>query len=364
MTVRVVNAYVRSKQRTKVTVGPLKNQSGEIITDNKIAADVMNKYFASVFTVEDLMNIPEPVKILKSNSELDILKDIDIREQDVRSKLESLKVNKSPGPDDIHPKLLYELRNELVSPLTNMFNISIKSGEIPQDWKDANVSPLFKKGSKNKPENYRPVSLTSIIGKMLESIVKDHIVNHLNKFNLIKSSQHGFTKGRSCLTNLLEFFETVTKELDQGNSVDLIYLDFAKAFDKVPYMRLFKKLESHGINGKVSEWVKNWLCGRRQKVSISKESSGWLDVTSGVPQGSVLGPVLFIIYINDLETDLISKIGKFADDTKMSKCVNNLLDAEILSNDLRKLDEWAKNWQMQFNKDKCVVMHIGRLNNQ
>ena len=245
-----------------------------------------------------------------------------------------------------------------------MFNLSIKTGIVPQDWKDANVAPLFKKGSKNKPENYRPVSLTSIVGKILESIIKDHIVEHLNKYSLIKSSQHGFTKGKSCLTNLLEFFETVTKEVDQDNSVDLIYLDFAKAFDKVPYMSLSKKLECHGLNGLVLDWVKNWLCGRRQKVSISKESSSWQDVTSGVPQGSVLGPVLFIIYINDLETDLLSKIGKFADDTKMSKRVNSLLDAEVLRDDLRKLYEWARSWQMQFNKDKCVVMHIGRKNNK
>jgi len=280
-------AYVRSKQRTKVTVGPLKNQSGDIIADNKIAADVMNKYFASVFTVEDLNNIPETVKIFTSALESDQLKTFEITEEDVRKKLDSLKASKSPGPDDIHAKLLYELRNELVSPITKIFNLSLKTGIIPQDWKDANVSPLFKKGSKNKPENYRPVSLTSIVGKMLESIVKDHIVSHLHRFNLIKSSQHGFTKGKSCLTNLLEFFEDVTKKLDEGNSVELIYLDFAKAFDKVPYMRLFKKLESHGIYGVVLNWIKNWLSGRRQKVTINKESSNWQDVTSGVPQGSV-----------------------------------------------------------------------------
>jgi len=146
--------------------------------------------------------------------------------------------------------------------------------------------------------------------------------------------------------------------------MDLIYLDFAKAFDKVPYIRLFKKLESHGIHGMVLNWVKNWLSGRRQRVSINKEYSNWVNVTSGVPQGSVLGPVLFLIYINDLESGLISKIGKFADDTKMSKSVHCLQDAEILRGDLKKLDELAQNWQMQFNKDKCVVMHVGRLNDQ
>jgi len=204
-------AYVNSKQRTKIVIDPLKDQHGEVITDNKIAADVMNNYFASVFTIEDTNSIPEPVKIFKSTSELDKLKDIKIEEHVVRQKLDALKVGKSPGPDDIHAKLLYELRNELVSPLTKIFNLSIKTGLVPQDWKDANVSPLFKKGSKNKPENYRPVSLTSIVGKLLEIIIKEYMVEHLNKFNLIQHSQHGFTKGKSCLTNLLEFFDTVTK---------------------------------------------------------------------------------------------------------------------------------------------------------
>jgi len=210
----------------------LKNQSGEIIVDNKEA--VMNTYFASVFTVEDVINIPQPITMFTSIVEGDKLMQIEISENKVRNELSKLKVNKSEGPDDIHAKLLYELGDQLAAPLTKMFNLSLNTGIVPQDWKDANVTPLHKKGSKDKPENYRPVSLTSIVGKMLESIIKDHITEHLDRFNLIESSQHGFTKGKSCLTNLLDFFEEVTRELDHGNCVDLVYLDFAKAFGKVP----------------------------------------------------------------------------------------------------------------------------------
>jgi len=198
----------------------------------------------------------------------------------------------------------------------------------------------------------------------LESIIKDNIFKHLEMLKLIRTSQHGFMKGKSCLTNLLEFFDSVTKQLDNGSSVDLVYLDFAKAFDKVPYIRLFKKLEAHGIFGDVLSWIRNWLSGRRQQATINGECSGWHDVTSGVPQGSVLGPLLFVIYINDLDVDMVSKICKFADDTKLNKCVNCLKDAEDLREDLRKLDEWASKWQMQFNKDKCTVMHLGKSNSQ
>ena len=140
-----------------------------------------------------------------------------------------------------------------------LFNLSVETASLPQDWRDANVIPLFKKGSRNLAENYRPISLTSKIGKILESIIKDNIVSHLEKFSLIRDSQHGFRKGRSCLTNLLDFMETVTRYLDEGQPVDLVYLDFAKAFDKVPFARLFKKLTSHGIRGQILEWIKQWL---------------------------------------------------------------------------------------------------------
>jgi len=163
--------------------------------------------------------------------------------------LSKLNTSKSQGPDELNPKLLFELRSELCKPLTTLFNVSIQTGLIPQDWRDASVAPLHKKGSKNKSENYRPVSLTSIVSKLLESIVKDSLVKHLDENALIRNSQHGFTRGKSCLSNLLEFFEEVTKTLDRGEAVDLVYLDFAKAFDTVPHCRLFKKLEAHGLGG-------------------------------------------------------------------------------------------------------------------
>jgi ribonuclease P/MRP protein subunit RPP40 len=215
---------------------------------------------------------------------------------------------------------------------------------------------------KEKAENYRPVSLTSIVGKLLESILKDRIVTHLEQHKLLRDSQHGFTSGKSCLTNLLVFFEFITKELDKGNNVDLVYLDFCKAFDKVPHCRLGKKLEAHGIKGEVKTWIVNWLSNRRQRVCVDGELSDWEKVSSGVPQGSVLGPVLFLIYINDLDEGVISEIGKFADDSKLGKSISSSADIRLLEDDLSKLEDWSVKWQMLFNVDKCSIMHLGKSN--
>jgi ribonucleases P/MRP protein subunit RPP40 len=355
-------SYIRSKQRTKDKVGPLKNSVGDVVTDDKEAANLLNNYFSSVFTIEDCSIIPEPILVFDQNLMGPGLSLMEITHVTVENKLENLNVSKCPGLDELHPKLLFELRKIIAKPLSVLYNSSLRSGVVPNEWKEAGVTPLFKKGKKSDAQNYRPVSLTSLVCKIMESILKDEILNHINKHSLIRQSQHGFTKGRSCLTNLLEFLETVTYNLDEGKSVDIIYLDFAKAFDKVPYQRLFKKLFSHGIRGQILEWVKHWLLGRKQKVSINKAYSGWQSVESGVPQGSVLGPLLFLIYINDLDVNIMSKLSKFADDTKLFNSVADTLEVEKLRDDLKRVYQWSLDWQMLFNADKCTVMHMGRSN--
>src|SRR5271163_986838 len=357
-------AYVRSKQRTKDKVGPLKDDGGNVIVEDGIAANILNDYFSSVFTIEDCTNIPVPEKLFKENLANEGLLQLDITAEMVENKLEKLKVNKCPGLDGMHPKMLCELRKELAGPLAKIYNCSLRTGIVPEEWREAGVAPLFKKGKKSEAQNYRPVSLTSLICKIMESMLKDAILMHLEKFALIHNSQHGFTKGKSCLTNLLDFLEEVTAIVDDGTPVDIIYLDFAKAFDKVPHERLSKKLVAHGIGGNIKRWVKNWLTGRRQKVCVNRTYSNWQHVVSGVPQGSVLGPLLFLIYINDLDREVISKIGKFADDTKMCRSVGSDLEVEILRQDLSKMYQWSMDWQMLFNTDKCTVMHLGKNNKE
>lgn len=354
-------SYISSKSRSNNKIGPLRDENNRLINENKEKANVLNGYFCSVFTHENLLNMPEASNVFRGGGNEQLI-DITVTEAEVLQKLQLLNVNKSMGADEIHGKLLHEVREELTKPLTHLFNLSLSQGIVPQDWRDANVIPLHKKGNRQQPENYRPVSLTSIVGKLIENMVKFRVVSHLEKYKLIRDSQHGFLNGRSCLTNILDFLESATSELDSGNPVDIVYLDFSKAFDKVCHNRLVNKLETHGIGGSSLHWIKSWLSNRRQRVFVDGEFSDWTNVTSGVPQGSVLGPICFLIYINDLEVGIVSKLGKFADDSKLIKSISNENDAKILEEDLSKLEKWAEEWQMKFNTDKCSVMHLGYQN--
>jgi hypothetical protein len=186
----------------------------------------------------------------------------------------------------------------------------------------------------------------------------------LERNKLIGNSQHGFLPGKSCSTNLLEFLERVTREVDEGKPFDIVFLDFAKAFDKVPKNRLLEKLRAHGVRGDVLRWIKNWLSGRRQRVVLNGKKSSWNDVLSGVPQGSVLGPILFLIFINDLdmETPMVEIVRKFADDTKVGNGAKTMKEREDMQEALDKLSSWADRWGMEFNVSKCKVMHVGHNN--
>ncbi len=355
-------AYLKQKTTTRAAVGPLRDQDNSVVTDSMGMAKILNQFFSSVFTEEGTDPVPE----VSGNYQFsESLRNVNFRVRDTRELIKKLKTRGAPGPDGITARLLQELAWEISPALTILFRKSMAEGSVPADWRRANVTPIFKKGSKSDPGNYRPVSLTSICGKLMEGHIKREITRHLTDNNLLLSTQHGFMSGKSCTTNLLEFMEMATKAADEGLSLDVVYLDFAKAFDKVPKKRLLKKLQSHGIQGPLLAWVEAWLTGREQRVVLNGECSEWADVLSGVPQGSLLGPPLFSVYINDIDYEvrlLITLLLKFADDTKLGQLIRNQQDSIRLQECLDKLMEWAARWGMAFNTKKCKVMHIGKHN--
>ena len=350
--------YIKTKTKSKLSIGPLKI-NGKTITDEIELANHLNTFFASVFTVEELSTLPTVRH--ETNSRLER---IEITREDIRNTVKKLRAGSAAGPDNIHPQLLKELREELIEPLEIIFTRSIREGRVPEKWREATVIPIFKKGSKGEAGNYRPVSLTSVPCKVMETIVKDKLVEHLEENNLIRTSQHGFLKGKSCATNLIVFMDKLTKILDKNSKADIFYLDFAKAFDKVAHGRLMIKLESKGVGGEVLAWIRDWLTNRKQRVKVGKSSSGEAEVRSGIPQGTVLGPPLFIIYIDDIDeaTYELDLLLKFADNTKGVQEINSEDDNKKLQKTLDGLVAWANKWAMSFNVNKCKILHIGNNN--
>jgi len=261
-------SYIKKKTKSRSSIGPLKNLNKETVADDTGMAELLNNFFGSVFTREDTANIPSA-----AGMETGSMKEVEITTNGIKAKIRNLKASSAAGPDGIGPKLLQGLVDELAPALAIIFHRSLNHGEVPEDWKTANVTPIFKKGSKAEPGNYRPVSLTSVCCKLLESIIRDGIMEHLLNNNLLNQSQHGFVPGKSCCTNLLEFLEKTTEAIDTGRPFDVVFLDFAKAFDKVPRERLLEKLRAHGIRRRTLNWIRNWLTGRKQRVVLNGKYS-------------------------------------------------------------------------------------------
>ena len=350
--------YVNEKLKVNSGISPLDKEDGSKATEDHDKASILNKYFASVFTKENMNNIPNfyPNEFSSGVS----ISDLRVTPEAVTKKLNKLDPSKAQGPDKIPARVLKELSNELSHPISVLFNTSLETGELPEDWKSAEVIAIYKKkGKRSDPANYRPVSLTCILCKVLENIVRDLIVEHMDKQDLYSTSQHGFRKQRSCMTQLLEVMDNFTDMIEKGHDIDVVYLDFKKAFDSVPHERLLNKLSAYGIQGNILNWTRSFLTNRIQRVRVGSAISPPKPVTSGIPQGSILGPILFTIFINDLPDNIESTCKIFADDTKI---YNKPSESNKLQDDLKILQNWSEKWQLGFNVSKCKVLHVGKKN--
>ncbi len=349
--------YVNSKMKHRETIPELKVSNNSQAKTDMEKARTFSDFFKTVFTREDVHNLP----VYPNKEVTQELLDIHFTPDDVHDLLKNINVGKSPGPDRLHPRVLHELADSITKPLFMLFRTSIDEGKLPLDWKEAVISPIYKnKGSKYLPTNYRPVSLTSVVCKIFEKIIRLNIIQHMRVNNLFSKDQHGFMEGRSCITNLLVSLENWTNIIDDKGSFDCIFLDFMKAFDAVPHERLLLKTSSYGIQGKILSWLRDFLCGRGQRVIVNGESSNREAVISGVPQGSVLGPVLFVLFINDLPDVVSASTKLFADDTKIYSRINNINDCIMLQGNLNSLEEWAQKWNMRFHPDKCKILRVGK----
>jgi len=347
--------YVNSRLRSRPAVDILKKSDGSIVSSDKDKSILFNDFFTSVFTREDTSSMPS----FSLNRETPTLNSITVTPSIVYDKLKNSKSDKAPGPEGWPVLALKETAKELCIPLCVLFTKSLQSASVPEVWKQAFVTPIHKKGERCMAENYRPISLTSTIGKILESIIRDQIYQHLTANDLLAHNQHGFTSGRSCTTQLLHAMDYWTSSLDNNIPVDILYLDFRKAFDTVPHCRLFTKLEAYGICGKLLDWIKTYLTNRHQKVVLNGASSEWSRVYSGVPQGSVLGPLLFNIYVNDIPSIVDSQTLMFADDTKIFRKIQSKSDFLQFQQDINNLFSWSAKWQLKFNVSKCFIFHLG-----
>lgn len=331
----------------------------------KDICDLFSDYFYSNFLYSN-STTSHTTNVTMSQSNLltgtNDISSVEIREDRVYKMLQSLDLKKSAGPDLLPALLLVNCSKTLSIPVTLLFKRSLHESSVPNIWKSAFVSPIHKKGSRNKVDNYRPISKLCLLAKVFERLVYDQLYFSLKSY--FSPSQHGFLKGKSTVSNLIVFTEFVSENMDSHNQVDAIYTDYSKAFDRIDHELLLRKLFAAGIRGDLFRWFSSYVRNRSQAVVLNGFISSWRNVPSGVPQGSLLGPLLFTIFIRDIDTCFEnSEFLLFADDMKIFRGVNNITDQILLQDDLIRLDNYCNINKLDLNVSKCCTISFTRKRN-
>ena len=356
-------SYAKSHSVIRSKIAMLISENG-VVTDAEDMANLLQDQFSSVFSDPSAPGIRSPnfpvPEIISPMLEEDFI----ITDEQIVGAIGEVKAGSAAGPDGIPATLIKNCKTSLILPLKLLWQKSLNEGIVPLYYKISYIAPIYKNGERARAENYRPVSITSHIIKLYERILRRIIVDYLEVNSVLSKEQHGFRTGRSTLTQLFAHFDTVYESLSTGCDMDCIYLDYSKAFDKVDHRLLLMKLKRIGFNGKLITWIQSFLNGRSQAVVVDGQHSKSCSITSGVPQGTVLGPVLFLVFINDLG-DVIkhSHISYFADDTRLTKKIKCEEDCKELQTDLQSTIRWSFENNMVLNEKKFqLIIHRVRSN--
>ena len=353
--------FINNKLRNSTGVAPLYDSSGILLASDLKKANLLNEYFESVF-INDDGNLPNLPSRLPTTTPPTGINDITITPKILLPIMKKLRTNSAAGPDKFPPVLFKNTRDSLALPLSVLFRNYIDLHELPNEWKFAIITPKFKPGSPSTPSNYRPIALTCTCCEILESVISDQLITFLNNHSLITKAQHGFLKRHSTTTNLMESLNSWTITLANHKSVTIAYVDFLRAFDSISPNKLLHKLEAYGISGNLLLWIKAFLSHRTQAVRVGSSISSTCSIISGVPQGSVLGPVFFNIFINDIvdlfdPTTCTAKL--FADDLKLFTVISDQNSFSNFQSNLDSLHSWSIMWQIGISNSKSFIFNLG-----
>ncbi len=355
--------FVKNKSKLKADVMALTDTDGNLENDPPKLCEIFSQQFARVFSA------PITTKVIHDSDSFFIgvaveqreLCELQFAEADIVAAIRTIRTTAAPGPDEFPAILLKNCESELAKPLQLLYSRSFRTGIIPEALKKGKITPIYKKGLRAEPSNYRPVSLTSHIIKVMEKIIVKNMTSYLERNRLMNPGQHGFRAGHSCLSQLIEHQENIVESLERGSNVDVVYLDFEKAFDKVDHGVLLHKIRDLGITGTLGKWIHSFLTNRTQFVAVKGATSQATEVVSGVPQGSVLGPLLFLVHIADISNSVVhSTVRSFADDTRIQCEITNVNSTVQLQNDLDVIYDWAEENNMSFNDTKFELIRYGK----